>query len=294
MNRKQTQKCEMKERFLPNLLYVAELTEQGQSYYPHQHKTLCEMVLIEEGTASFQIDAKNYTVVAGDLIVYNQNVTHSETYPADAPVKRYVIGINRVLLAGRGINCIIPDEVSPVVHLGEWAKELSHYFKVIVKEGISMRPGYEQICKGLLLTIFAIILRCCDLLPPEDEDSDSSLAPRISAFLEENYAHDITLNDIAAHFYISSYYLAHLMKKEFGISPIKQIMLLRMGEAQQLLLTTNYTITNICSMVGYENLNYFFYLFKRHTGLTPNQFRETKQFFLCHPEKKDSFPFLNL
>jgi YesN/AraC family two-component response regulator len=55
---------------------------------------------------------------------------------------------------------------------------------------------------------------------------------------------------------------------------MKYILSIRIRNAQTLLETTEYNISNIASMVGYENAFYFSRLFKKQKGLSPAAYRK--------------------
>ena len=63
-------------------------------------------------------------------------------------------------------------------------------------------------------------------------------------------------------------------KREFGISPVEFILNERVKAAKQLLMNADVTITQACYAIGINNLSYFFKLFKRIEGQTPNEFRK--------------------
>ena len=54
---------------------------------------------------------------------------------------------------------------------------------------------------------------------------------------------------------------------------MKYVALRRMGEAQNLLINTDMSITQIAAQVGYNNSNYFQSVFKRAMGITPREYR---------------------
>lgn len=58
------------------------------------------------------------------------------------------------------------------------------------------------------------------------------------------------------------------------MTPMQYIISVRMTNAQQLLGTTEYNITEIASVVGYDNPLYFSRLFKKQTGLSPTEYRK--------------------
>lgn len=94
----------------------------------------------------------------------------------------------------------------------------------------------------------------------------------ILLYLEEHLAENLTLNDIAEHFYISTYHLSHLFKKHMNMTCIDCIHWMRIERAKTLLLNSAYSIKEISEMTGYSNLNNFYMHFKKQTGLTPKAY----------------------
>jgi AraC-like DNA-binding protein len=68
--------------------------------------------------------------------------------------------------------------------------------------------------------------------------------------------------------------LSHVFKDTFEYSPGNYLVRRRIGEAQTLLLTTNYSVIEIASSVGYNNVSHFNTIFKKLIGTTPKQYRK--------------------
>ena len=60
------------------------------------------------------------------------------------------------------------------------------------------------------------------------------------------------------------------------MTPLQYILSLRISNAQSLLETTKYNVTEIASIVGYENPLYFSRIFKKQVGLSPSEYRGKK------------------
>ena len=92
-------------------------------------------------------------------------------------------------------------------------------------------------------------------------------------YMENHYQEKISLDQIAANMYLSSYYISKLFKEEMGDSPINYLISIRLKKAASLLKDSNLTITEISSLTGYENTYYFSRLFKKKYGVMPSQYR---------------------
>lgn len=72
---------------------------------------------------------------------------------------------------------------------------------------------------------------------------------------------------------MSPYHLAHIFKEITGMSPIHYMIRCRVGEAQNLLISTDYSATQIAAIVGYTNINHFNAIFAKLVGLPPIRYR---------------------
>lgn len=91
--------------------------------------------------------------------------------------------------------------------------------------------------------------------------------------LENQYANAFSLEKCERLFHVSRYRLCREFSAAYGLPPVKYLIRKRLEEAKKMLLTTDMTIHEISSKVGYDNVNHFINLFKKDTGLTPGSFR---------------------
>ncbi|GMQ59327.1 response regulator [Vallitalea sediminicola] len=109
-----------------------------------------------------------------------------------------------------------------------------------------------------------------------EDDKVRFLTGQAIKYIKENYSSKLDLQTVADHLYISSWYLCKILKKEVGNSFIELLNEVRIQEAKKLLTTTNYKVYEITEMVGYSDTPYFSKTFKKHVGITPNQYRNKK------------------
>jgi|GEM_PF-2191667 len=83
-----------------------------------------------------------------------------------------------------------------------------------------------------------------------------------------------TVNYLAGELNLSPRYLSDLLKQETGKTAIELIHLFLISEAKNLLTGTDYSVSEIAYKLGFENPPYFFRLFKKETGMSPNQFKK--------------------
>ncbi|MFR2718394.1 MAG: response regulator [Ruminococcus sp.] len=93
-------------------------------------------------------------------------------------------------------------------------------------------------------------------------------------YIHEHYSENITILDLAERYEMSPNYFSSIFKREIGVSAVNYITDVRMKEAQKLLAHSDNSVVDIAKKVGYEDGQYFFRVFKKHTGMTPLRYRE--------------------
>ena len=77
--------------------------------------------------------------------------------------------------------------------------------------------------------------------------------------------------------YLNPAYLSRLFRKETGLSLTDYMVEQRLRKAKAELESTNIKISDIAVSVGYSNFSHFSKLFKKLTGLTPQEYRKKYQ-----------------
>lgn len=90
---------------------------------------------------------------------------------------------------------------------------------------------------------------------------------------DRNFAEQLTLEDLAAVATISKYHFLRLFRVVYGRTPAAYVSQRRVERAQDLLRTTNLTVTEVCHAVGYSSLGSFSSGFAAITGETPSAFQ---------------------
>lgn len=88
-----------------------------------------------------------------------------------------------------------------------------------------------------------------------------------------NLSRNDSVEYIAEKVFLSPSRLSHLFKASLGISLVQWRELQRIAESKKLLYFSNVSILNIAKSLGYEDPLYFSKIFKKHTGLSPSEFR---------------------
>lgn len=102
--------------------------------------------------------------------------------------------------------------------------------------------------------------------------SNAVLIENAKKYIQMNYNKDISLDEIAAHISMSSYYFSRIFSKFEGITYKDYLIKLRMEKAKQLLKEGKKSIKQISREVGYLDQNYFSKSFKKYFNKSPSDF----------------------
>ena len=117
----------------------------------------------------------------------------------------------------------------------------------------------------------------CNSLSSETAEKSDSLLSSIQDFINKKYIdQNLSLDTVADYVNKSPTYLGRIYKKLTGKSIQDEINDIRLKKSMELLSSTQLTVQDICSRVGVSNEKYFFIFFKKHTGITPNEYRNKK------------------
>jgi AraC family transcriptional regulator of arabinose operon len=115
----------------------------------------------------------------------------------------------------------------------------------------------------------------CDSVNPRS--AQARFDPRVvraMEYLREDLRRPFALPGVACDAGLSVSRLSHLFREQVGLSPQQFVERERIARAKQLLSLTSRTVAAVAAEVGFENPFYFTLRFKKHTGLSPSDWRK--------------------
>jgi len=105
------------------------------------------------------------------------------------------------------------------------------------------------------------------------EKNSAGLIKQAQEYIRAHFARDLSLDNVSRQVNVSPYYFTKLFKEETGQTFVEYLTSIRMEKAKTLLNTTDKSMKEICTAVGYSDPNYFSRSFKKNTGETPTEYR---------------------
>ena len=265
---------------IPKLRYVSKINATYK--HPrimHGHTDILELLFVRSGTGIYIINEMRYPIQKGEMIVCNSNVLHDEAPEYNNELNTYCCAISNLQLDGLKKNCLISDNICPVIPCHDEFGNILCIMDMLYSQLSSNKNGREETCHYLMLSLLTILFRLINsnkIYANKRKDEMYLKGELIKSYIDAHYNdEELRLQSISGALNISPYYLAHLFKKIVGYSPMQYITRRRIGEAQTLLISTNYHIIEIASMVGYNNISHFNTMFFKYIGMSPRQYRNT-------------------
>jgi AraC-like DNA-binding protein len=253
------------------LLHARYLT---YSFAKHTHEGAAFGV-IEAGTESFYYRGAVHTAPAGQVVVFNPNEAHTGQ-GADAGGWRFRMFYLDAGLLKRAVEDMsektsdIPFFRDPIINDPHTATMLRG-LHVSLEEGGSLLERESR----FLWTLAQFAKRHADSPAREAALGDErGIIRLLREYLEGHYRSNVSLDNIVALSGMSAYHLIRVFRKEVGLPPHAYLEQVRINRARQFLRDGS-SITEVALMTGFTDQSHFSRHFKKMTGVTPGQYRNT-------------------
>ncbi|HAT4283656.1 TPA: AraC family transcriptional regulator [Clostridium perfringens] len=251
--------------------------EQGIPGLGYNYEVLKNAVIhyVTKGYGTFKFNAKVYNLKKGDIFILLKGMQVEYVASIDDPWEYYWIGfsgsnaneyLNRTSITNSCVaNC---EENSKIPQIILNMCEISKTYNPSKSDDIL-----------LLKELYSLLYALIEEFPKPFEYKDKELHTYIQDalnFINSNYMHSITVQEIADYVNLSRSYLYKMFIKNLGISPQRYLINLRMYKATLLLKSTKLPIGEVASSVGYSDSLLFSKTFSKHFSMSPLNYRNNQ------------------
>lgn len=260
--------------------------EAGASTIDYLHCNFRNMLIwFIRGTGSIKVEGKHYDIHEGDVVLLSPHELYHCTVNSDEYHERIVLYINESILDNfqydtngvfdafskrdKGSGNLIPADTVRSIKADETLTSLLKLFQSPTTTGKLL-----SLCK-----VIELLIQLKEVTTPSEQDilpHNSNLIDDILVYINQHYKEDIDVSAIAEAFSIHKSYLSHLFSKHVGMSLWNYVILRRIHNFNDL-LRKGLPIEEAAYQVGFQNYSNFFRLYKKHTGMTPMQFKKQLQ-----------------
>lgn len=241
----------------------------------HTH-TSCELMCVVEGKADVSAEGFSASLTGGDCLLIKSRQQHTVKIAPDIEYRRYIAVINPWELKKQLVR---PDLFAMLTDTGKCgfisignASALYGSFDRMI--GIFQNGA--NICEELSVALGVLSAFYEEYRPRVQETAPHSakrLSDRVRAYIEQNYADNIRIADIAAANFVSEGYLAHAFKSETGMPPREYLSHIRCTRAYELICHTDMKFADIAANTGFCCANDMSRKIREYYGRTPTEIR---------------------
>lgn len=242
-----------KESLTFNLLDVFELKQENINIFNHS-RNYCAL--------SFRFHADTY--LETPTYKYHMKDNYVSYFPARVDYRR-ISALDDMIV----INFEIHNYTSHAIEYFETkTPAIGDLFLKILDCWNAKEIGYKYKCSAILNEIFAE----CYSQNFKPSLRNSKIQNSVD-YIHKNFKNgDLSIQEIAKCSFMSEVYFRKLFKQEYGMSPQRYIIQLRIRHAAYLISTGYYSLTDIARLCGYNDYKYFSVEFKKFMGTSPSEY----------------------
>lgn len=253
-----------------NVFWFSKETYVNDNLPLHSHQYF-HYIYILGGNGVICIDGKKYKAQRNELYLTNKGINHGLENDGNIALK--VIEIKFDV-----INEKLFSELYKLSHQIRFSDaRMSHYFENIVNEGLNKSEYQNDIINIRFLEILMYLLRDEAASIKDDQEDikdygENRSFDAVIAYMENNLDSDITLDDLSLVAKMSKYHFCRTFKEKYGNTIKHFLSNMRISRAKELMLYSDYNVSQVAYKVGFNDVRYFSKIFKQKEGTTPHEY----------------------
>ena len=282
---------------LPSVINVSKIVtihyyEFDKNFvFEGEHHDFWELVYIDKGQVEISTGDRVHTLSQGELIFHRPNEFHAIkalnsspnffviSFVCTSPAMAYFEGFHTVL------DKTLKPFLSSIMHESEKTFEIPkndpNLKKLTKKENAAL--GGEQLIKLYLEELLIHLTRSIaerknGTLFPSKESMENHLVVDIKKYIEEHVGEVFRIEALCKRIGYGKSYLSRVFHEQTGTTLATYAIKTKIKKAKQLIRESNLNFSEISDRLAFDNPQYFSRVFKRVTGMTPTEFKESLRF----------------
>lgn len=237
-------------------------------YVPDYNK----LYLIKDGEGRLVIDNKEYYPKPGQMFLMPQGIKQSYSYTnLENTYLKYWVHFTASI---GDVNLFDLIQIPYFIDVSDLVKALEIFGRLEKSYNSSNSITSNLVAKACLYELISLFL---EHISAEKilfkGNGEIARLNSVLQYIENHLSEKITIKQLAGEVYLHPNYFIRLFKNNMGVSPVNYINRKRLEKAKQLLSIENISVNEVAVQSGFQNVSYFFSIFKKHIGMAPNEYR---------------------
>ncbi len=251
----------------------------AKTFPAHFHRAI-EFVYVLSGEMVYVCEGKEYTVREGSVLLSLPYQAHE--YRVEKPTDLFYFIADPHMIPSLALTLENRIPASPVRAYGEEGQAFFGSLIGVLRDDDRIPKSWQIPSHPYIVPILSAMLEYhfehVGLEASRGETSQLSLLQRIMLHLEEHYPEDgYSVSGAAQALGISPQYLSTIVRERTGRSLTEHLHNIRITHAQNLLLKSDATVTEIALASGFSSIRTFNRVFREYTGVSPGEWRKNQQ-----------------
>lgn len=235
--------------------------------YPSYQRPYNWLIYTRSGRGNVELGSRRLKLLPGSMVVVplNRECHYHCTEPMEIGACAFTLQMSP------GVDVFdlyrVPDNPVPVSD--------AQLFSDIIDA--DSQAGCTLLAMGAVLRLLAPVLEASTTRG--ESGQDEVRMQKVLSYIDQHLS-DLDMTDLSEQLGFSDGHFSRWFSSALGVSPKRYVIQKRVESATRLLLFGGQNIEAVARQCGYEDALYFSRIFKKYTGLSPRDYRKTKQFDL--------------
>ncbi|KIL39307.1 AraC family transcriptional regulator [Gordoniibacillus kamchatkensis] len=250
---------------------------------PYHAHDRAEIMYVISGSCEVHTEREAIALRKGEFIVLDAGVPHRLLVGQDQPCRMLNVEFVfvreacsfpalRQLAEGDPALAAFLREAQPVLVLRD-PSDVQHALRSLVLHLDSREPGRELMVRLLFAQLLLQTARLAAEARESGQEASERYVRQAIRYMHQHYDCGLQVKDIAAAVNVHPGYLHRIFKRQTGVTVLEYLTSYRIVKAKMLLGKDDVPVGDIADYIGLGSRQYFSAVFKKHTGLTPQQYR---------------------
>ncbi|SHN34876.1 AraC family transcriptional regulator [Gracilibacillus kekensis] len=225
------------------------------------------LAFCNKGISHYYFNNHEHQINQGDLLLFEKGVSHSAYSDPDNPWEFYTVQFDIQFF-----NPVSEENFQQLSNIISSSNpfEYSALFTKLNHMWTGKKQGYLIKCRSILLEILYQMIR-------ENSFNDYKMnhtipIEEIMNYIQDNYQKTFSIEQLANQTQFSTSHFRVIFKKVTGYTVLQYQNHIKISKAKDLLLSGEYNVSEVATLVGFGNVYYFSRLFKKTTGFNPSSY----------------------
>lgn len=247
------------------------------------HHDFYEIYFFLSGNVRYIIESQNYLLQPGDILLISPMELHQPVITHESePYERVVIWLSKEYMdsirtpitdLSQCFDVHTPGHVNLIRPDSQSQPTLQKLLSDLLNENDSKEYGHDIMAGSIIHILLTTLNRMAyrQSQSYQVEDRSSPMIAQVLKYINDHYQEELSLDMLAARFFISKYYLSREFRRLMGTSVYRYIIQKRLVIAKQLMLSGE-SPTLLYEKCGFADYSNFYRAFKAEYGLSPKEF----------------------